>query len=350
MSLPASTVSGVAEPHRNSLYFGDCLNVMQQWPEETVDLCYLDPPFNSKTDYNVLFGSDLDTGRRAQIVAFEDTWSWSEDAVARVERLTKAAAYPERARCISGLRTMLGPSGMLAYLAYMAERLSEVQRLLKPSGSVYLHCDPTASHYLKATMDAIFGASNFRNEIVWRIGWVSGFKTQKRGWIRNHDTLLYYVKSPQAVKRFNKEHLPYPEGYLRRDGNPPRGKGIPVEDTWNCHSGDVLDSIMIKSFSREKLGYPTQKPVALLERIIKASSNPGDLVLDPFLRMRHDGRSRGQAGPGLDRNRYLALRGGPDEGPPGRGPRHSTPRDAGRLRIGRPAVRRRRLRVREVGR
>lgn len=272
----------MAEPHRNSLYFGDCLNVMQQWPEETVDLCYLDPPFNSKTDYNVLFGSDPDTGRRAQIVAFEDTWSWSEDAVARVERLTKAAAYPERARCISGLRTMLGPSGMLAYLAYMAERLSEVQRLLKPSGSVYLHCDPTASHYLKATMDAIFGASNFRNEIVWRIGWVSGFKTQKRGWIRNHDTLLYYVKSPQAVKRFNKEHLPYPEGYLRRDGNPPRGKGIPVEDTWNCHSGDVLDSIMIKSFSREKLGYPTQKPVALLERIIKASSSPGDLVLDPF--------------------------------------------------------------------
>ncbi len=255
---------------------------MQQWPDESIDLCYLDPPFNSKTDYNVLFGSDPDTGRRAQVVAFEDTWSWSEDAVARVDRLTKAGAYPDRARCISGLRTMLGPSGMLAYLAYMAERLSEVQRLLKPSGSVYLHCDPTASHYLKATMDAIFGASNFRNEIVWRIGWVSGFKTQKRGWIRNHDTLLYYVKSPEAVKRFNKEYLPYPEGYVRRDGSPPRGKGIPVEDTWNCHSGDILDSIMIKSFSKEKLGYPTQKPVALLERVIKASSHEGDLVLDPF--------------------------------------------------------------------
>ena len=255
---------------------------MEQWPAESVDLCYLDPPFNSKTDYNVLFGSDPDTGRRAQLVAFEDTWSWNEEAAARVERLEKAGAYPDRARCISGLRSMLGASGMLAYLAYMAERLSEIRRVLKPTGSVYLHCDPTASHYLKATMDAVFGAANFRSEIVWRIGWVSGFKTQKRGWIRNHDTLLYYVMSPAAVKRFNKEYLPYPDGYVRRDGNLPTGKGIPVEDTWNCHSGDVLDSIMIKSFSREKLGYPTQKPVALLERIITASSDPGDLVLDPF--------------------------------------------------------------------
>ena len=164
----------------------------------------------------------------------------------------------------------------------MAERLSEIRRVLKSSGSVYLHCDPTASHYLKAVMDAVFGASCFRNEIVWRIGWVSGFKTQKKGWIRNHDTILYYLRSAKAAKHFNKEFLPYPDGYVRRDGKPPKGRGFPVEDTWNCHSGDVLDSIMIKSFSQEKLGYPTQKPVALLERIIRASSNPGDLVLDPF--------------------------------------------------------------------
>ncbi len=272
----------MAGPERNSLYYGDCLNILREWPAGTGDLCYLDPPFNSRTDYNVLFGSDPAEGRRAQLVAFEDTWSWGPDAAACVERLTKAGAHHARARCVSGLQTMLGPSGMLAYLAYMAERLSEVHRVLRPTGSVYLHCDPTASHYLKAVMDAIFGADCFRNEIVWRIGWVSGFKTQKKGWIRNHDTLLYYLRSPEAAKRFNKEYLPYPEGYLRRDGQPPKGKGIPVEDTWNCHSGDVLDSIMIKSFSREKLGYPTQKPVALLERIIKASSDPGDLVLDPF--------------------------------------------------------------------
>ncbi len=164
----------------------------------------------------------------------------------------------------------------------MAIRLLEMRRVLKPTGSIYLHCDLTASHYLKSVMDAIFGKQNFRNEIIWRIGWVSGFKTQKRGWIRNHDTLLYYVRSPAAIKEFNKEYLPYPDGYVRRDGQLPTGKGIPIEDTWNCSNGDILDSIMIKSLSREKLGYPTQKPLALLERIIKASSPPDGLVLDPF--------------------------------------------------------------------
>ena len=157
-----------------------------------------------------------------------------------------------------------------------------MRRILKDTGSIYLHCDPTAGHYLKLVMDVIFGERNFRNEIIWRIGWVSGYKTQKKGWIRNHDTLLYYIKTDKAIAKFNKEYLAYPEGYVRRDGKPPTGKGIPIEDTWNCHSGDVLDSIMIKSFSREKLGYPTQKPIALLERIIKASSDEGDLVLDPF--------------------------------------------------------------------
>ena len=131
-------------------------------------------------------------------------------------------------------------------------------------------------------MDAIFGAMHFRNEVIWRIGWVSGFKTQKLGWIRNHDVILYYLKSDEAKKLFNKEYIPYPEGYTRRDGQIPTGKGIPIEDTWNCSDTDRLDSIMIKSFSTEKTGYPTQKPLDLLERIIKASSNEGDVVLDPF--------------------------------------------------------------------
>lgn len=117
---------------------------------------------------------------------------------------------------------------------------------------------------------------------MWRIGWLSGFKTQKRGWIRNHDIILYYTKTSKAVEKFNKEYIPYAEGYVRRDGKKPTGKGIPIEDTWNCSSSDVLDSIMIKSFSKEKLGYPTQKPVDLLECIVKASSNEGDIVLDPF--------------------------------------------------------------------
>ena len=116
---------------------------------------------------------------------------------------------------------------MQAYLTFMCVRLFEMHRVLKPTGSLYLHCDPTAGHYLKAMVDAIFGRENFRNEIIWRIGWVSGFKTQKKGWIRNHDTILYYLKSPQAAKWFNKEYIPYPDGYTRRDGTPPKGKAYP---------------------------------------------------------------------------------------------------------------------------
>ncbi len=164
----------------------------------------------------------------------------------------------------------------------MGVRLLEMKRVLKSTGSIYLHCDTFACHYLKMLMDAVFGHTNFRNQIVWRIGWLSGFKTQKRGWIRNHDIILYYVKSPAAIPLFNKEYLPYATGYVRRDGKAPTGKGIPIEDTWNCSAGDILDSINIMSFSREKLGYPTQKNVNLLERIVNASSQPGDLILDPF--------------------------------------------------------------------
>ncbi len=262
-----------------TLYYGDCLDWMQEWEAECVDLIYLDPPFNSNTSYNILF--DTSNGTPAQVRAFEDTWKWDEAAVERTQDILNAIANPTH-RVVKGLYDILGPSGMMAYLTYMAERLVEIRRLLKPTGSIYLHCDPTASHYLKIVMDAIFGKRNFRNEIVWRIGWISGFKSQKRGWIRNHDTILYYLRSEGAAQRFNKEFIPYVEGYVRRDGKKPNGKGIPIEDTWNCSSGDVLDSIMIKSFSKEKLGYPTQKPVALLERIVKASSNEGDFVLDPF--------------------------------------------------------------------
>ena len=264
----------------DTVYFGDCLEVMSRWRPEQVDLIYLDPPFNSKRDYNVIFGDDADEeGRSNEFLAFEDTWQWDAAAVKRVRELTNRTG--KIADAIEGVRLALGPSGMLAYLAYMAERLTEAKRILKPTGSIYLHCDPTASHYLKVVMDAVFGAGNFRNEIVWRIGWVSGFKTKKRGWIRNHDTILYYGNGGQTT--FNKEYLPYPKGYRRRgESGESTGPGVPIEDTWNCSTGDKLNSIMITSFSKEKLGYPTQKPEALLRRIIRASSNEGDLVLDPF--------------------------------------------------------------------
>ena len=213
--------------------------------------------------------------------AFEDTWYWDEKAIARVAKIKGATAHAAN-KSITGLHLTLGDCGMLAYLSYMAERLAEMRRLLKRIGSIYLHCDPHASHYLKILMDDIFGAHNFRNEIIWRIGWVSGFKTQKKGWIRNHDTILYYLKTQEAKKRFNKEYIPYAADYVRRGGTPPTGKGIPIEDTWNCSKNDVLNSIMIMSYSAEKLGYDTQKTRALLERIIKASSDEGDVVLDPF--------------------------------------------------------------------
>lgn len=251
----------------------DNLQVMRGINSETIDLIYLDPPFNSKRLYNAPLGSP------AAGAKFDDTWTM--DSVKSEWAELQQAADPAMYHTVVGAGLSAGDS-MQAYLSFMGPRLAECHRVLKPTGSLYLHCDPTASHYLKQLLDCIFGVSNFRNEIVWRIGWVSGFKTQKRGWIRNHDTVLYYLKSTQAAKRFNKEYLPYPDGYVRRDGKPPTGKGVPIEDTWNCQPADRLDSIMIKSFSKEKTGWPTQKPLALLERIVKASSDPGDMVLDPF--------------------------------------------------------------------
>ena len=242
---------------------------MRGMNSKSVDLIYLDPPFNSNHDYAAPLGSE------AAGAGFKDTWGLNDIDLSWLNLLE--LKHPALARVISATDFKSDK----AYLIYMAPRLLEMHRLLKPTGSIYLHCDPTMSHYLKLLMDSIFGRKNFRNEVIWRIGWVSGYKTQKVGWIRNHDTLLYYAMDKSNLT-FNKEYIIYPNDYRRRDGTKPTGKGIPIEDTWNCSSGDILDSIMIKSFSNEKTGYPTQKPLALLNRIIKASSNKGDVVLDPF--------------------------------------------------------------------
>lgn len=240
----------------------------------SVHLIATDPPFNKGKDFHATPDS-LASG-----ASFQDRWSWDKDVHTEwVDQIEDD--WPHVMHVIEGSRMSYGDD-MGAFLCFMGVRLLEMHRILREDGSIYLHCDPTASHYLKELMDAVFGRKNFRNEIVWRIGWVSGFKTQKRGWIRNHDVILYYVKTDASAKRFNKEYIPYPEGYVRRDGKKPTGKGIPIEDTWNCSNADILDSIMIKSFSTEKIGYPTQKPLALYERIIKASSNQGETVLDPF--------------------------------------------------------------------
>ena len=272
--------------YKNKLYFGDNLEVMQEMEDECIDLICTDPPFNSGRNYNIFLNS------KAQKKAFSDIWEWneaSEEMRSNIRQLAKTNnVYWALNEVLIGYDYILQQKrsgwrgAMRSYLTFMGPRLAEMHRLLRNTGSIYLHCDPSASHYLKGIMDAVFENENFRNEIIWRIGWVSGYKTKKRGWIRNHDTIFYYLKTPEAQKLFNKEYIPYKKDHVRRDGSKPTGKGIAIEDTWNCSSGDRLDSIMIKSFSSEKLGYPTQKPRELYERMIKASSNPDDLVFDPF--------------------------------------------------------------------
>jgi hypothetical protein len=170
----------------------------------------------------------------------------------------------------------------------MHQRLTLIRDMLCDNGSLYVHLDATAGHYVKAILDDVFGARSFQREIVWRIGWVSGYKSAARNWIRNHDVILFYTKNPDSFT-FNKEYIPYPTDYKRRDGKAPEGTGYPIEDVWNANemefglTGDEsLDSIQIKSFSREKTGYPTQKNESLMRRMIRASSNEGELVGDFF--------------------------------------------------------------------
>lgn len=199
-----------------------------------VNLVYIDPPFATGADFSV-------DGRKA----YRDTWR----------------------------------GGFDSYLQWLFETAVLLRELLAADGSLYLHLDANAAHYAKAILDEVFGARCFQREIIWRIGWVSGFKSAAGNWIRNHDTLLFYTRDRRRFT-FNKEYLPYPAGYVRRDGRPPSGQGFPIDDVWNASEPDRLDSIQIKSFSGEKVGYPTQKNEGLLARIIKASSNPGELVLD----------------------------------------------------------------------
>ena len=268
----------------NTLYFGDCLQVMREdVASESVDLVYLDPPFNSKRLYNAFMGG-------AAWVAFNDTWRWAEAEADWHE----VASHVDTAPVMEGLRTMLGEGAMLAYLAYMANRLVECRRALKPTGSIYLHCDPTASHYLKVLMDTLFGQRNFRREIIWNLQTASGFKSKVKGYIRGHDTLLYYTRGNEFT--FNKQFLPHKDEYTARfrktdsEGRRYRDdrsggrrqyldetEGVALTDVWS----DVM-SFQQHSTARERLGYPTQKPLALLDRIVRASSDAGDVVMDPF--------------------------------------------------------------------
>ncbi|HEX7343505.1 MAG TPA: DNA methyltransferase [bacterium] len=262
----------------NLLCFGDNLNFLRNreiLPEECVDLIYLDPPFNSQESYNILFREAKGTPSEAQIQAFDDTWTWDEAAARALHEIGRTAPVPV-VETVNGIERILKHSPTFAYLVQMTVRLVEMHKILKSTGSLYLHCDPVAGHYLKIILDSIFGVKNFRREIVWRSGWVSGFKTRTLNWVRNHDLIFYYVKDYRLPFTFHKQYIPHPEGYERRGGeeNP---MGVPLEDVWT----DIY-SPWIMSFSKEKLGYKTQKPLQLLARIIRSSSNPGDTILDPF--------------------------------------------------------------------
>jgi site-specific DNA-methyltransferase (adenine-specific) len=288
----------------NALYHGDNLIVLPAHvPGDSVGLIYLDPPFASQRDYPLRGVAGSAQGPDA--LAFTDTWEWKEEEYARFVADCPCAALSALVR---GFVETHGRDTLTAYLVMMAPRLLELRRALAPTGSLYLHCDPVASHYLKILLDALFGPENFRREIVWRSGWVSGFKTRAKNWVRNHDILLYYVKDRRRFT-FNTEarFRPHPPGYVRRAGKAgPRG--IALDDVWD---DPALYSPWIKSFSAEKCGYATQKPLALLERILQVSSAPGDVVLDPYsgggttLLAAH---ALGRRWSGIDRSRHaIAL-------------------------------------------
>ena len=328
----------------NHLYYGDNLDVLRRYiPDESVDLVYLDPPFNSNANYNVLFAERDGTQAAAQIMAFEDTWRWDDGAARTYEDVVEAGGRVSQA--MQAFRTFLGESDMLAYLAMMAPRLVDLRRVLKQTGSLYLHCDPTASHYLKMLLDAVFGPAQFKNEIIWKR---TNSRSSSRRWPSIHDVILYYSKSLSVFKSLkvkgDQAKMPHtlitgaggekyqtyeltapgatqdgdsgrpwrgfdPNTYgrhwanthaqmdewdmvglihwpkvgkaggfpRRRDHSPfdPQAREVSVGDVWT-------DVDRINQAAKERLGYPTQKPIALLERILSASSNEGDVVLDPF--------------------------------------------------------------------
>jgi len=327
------------------LYYGDNLYVLRDSiKDESVDLIYLDPPFNSKRDYNLLFKSPKGVTSEAQIEAFLDTWHWNEQAEREFDEIIHGS-NTDLAKMLHALRSFLGENDMMAYLTMMANRLIELHRVLKPTGSLYLHCDPTASHYLKVILDGVLGKEHYENEIVWKR---TTTHSDSKTWSRVADNIFFYTKNdhftwniPRQIHseeyldaKYNHDDkdgrgvyqldnmtspnprpnmmyvwkgFPFPEkGWrysmetmekLDKDGCIwyPRTKSGELDKTKRPRlkrylsemEGGVMGTVWtdispINSQAQERLGYPTQKPLALLERIVEASSNEGDLVLDPF--------------------------------------------------------------------
>ena len=323
------------EQWTNSLYFGDNLDILRERiADESVDLIYLDPPFNSNATYNVLFREGDGERSAAQITAFDDTWRWSVESELAYREVVNDGPRA-LGDMLQAMRSFLGQNDMMAYLTMMAQRLVELRRVLKPTGSIYLHCDPTASHYLKLLLDAVFDVRNYKNEIAWKR---TSAHNDSSAYGRAHDIIFMYTKDwtnfqwNRQYQAYDQEYLDShyrrttPEGRQYRTDNLTAGglsgggyeyewngvtrvwrapretmerwqregriyytrngvaeyiryldemPGVPVQDVWT-------DISPINSQARERLGYPTQKPEALLQRIIGASSNEGDVVLDPF--------------------------------------------------------------------
>jgi site-specific DNA-methyltransferase (adenine-specific) len=291
----------------NTLFYGDNLNVLRQHlADASVDLVYLDPPFQSGKDYNVIFESHQGErgDERAQAEAFKDTWQWGREAEEQYAEIEQTGGAPGTA--VRALRSMLGESDLMAYLCMMAPRLVELRRVLKPRGSLYLHCDPTASHYLKVLLDAIFGPACFRNEIIWRY---RRWPAKARRFQRMHDVLLFYAARPDTQPTFNvlygyerladstlktfgtkKQKADFTSGHRKPSVEEGDSEGPPLSDYWDLEDLDVTGMPLSDSWEvgiiapigKERTGYDTQKPEKLLERVILSSSNEGDVVLDPF--------------------------------------------------------------------
>ncbi|TAE04010.1 MAG: site-specific DNA-methyltransferase [Bacteroidetes bacterium] len=275
---------------QNRLFYGDNLDVLRKnIKDETVDLCYIDPPFNSKRNYNQIY-NNIGTEDKAQAQAFTDTWTWNSIATEGFDDITnnKNGIFTKQSiNLILGLETILGKGSLFAYLVSMTQRIAEIYRVLKPTGSFYLHCDPTASHYLKLVLDAVFCAKGgeFRNEISWCY---RGAGYPKKDFGRRHDTIFRYSKSKNFTFNLDEVREEYAQATKDRFshyiGNK-RGKsdfgtqslhplGKQPDDWWEIQP--------IAPSAKERLGYPTQKPEKLLEKIIKASSNEGDTILDAY--------------------------------------------------------------------
>jgi len=291
----------------NTLYYGDNLEILRnRIADNSIDLCYIDPPFNSKRNYFQIYNNIGGEQDKAQAQAFIDTWQWDDMAIeghAQILANFEGRFSRQSIELIKGLELILGKGDLLAYLVHMTLRITEIFRVLKPTGSFYLHCDPTASHYLKIILDAIFCSQggDFRNEIIWHYG--QRLMHNKYKFNKKHDIVLFYTKSRDHVLN------PVTDPWTREEISRKRARKILVDDDgreyiWDNRGidkgypvkkqyiediiekgkaiDDVWDIPIIVSTSSERMGYPTQKPEALLERIIQASSNEGDLVLDAY--------------------------------------------------------------------